>query len=353
MKYILFLMMILFSNQAVALNCAQAPSCEELGYSTDDNQNCLADGYLICPFDSNYKKCVNFNCESLGFTQSNKSGWCGKLAFCPNDKTYTACKALCEIGDVYYSDGTCGYAQDYDASSGKTPAGIVFYTTDGGYHGKVLSLTHVPPKQKFFGFPPNKESSGASTSMMPMGTCVPKDITVFENSIILNELKNGNLELYDGKGNTQAMLERPNFCQCNDIPQTDPNYPYYCQATGAIAVNAYSPTESLKNSPIVGQGKWYIPAIGELLYLSPVEINEIKTFINDASGAKNTTQAIIDKTVEILTSKGITAEKLSDQPCFFTSSYMTTFINYFICAKGSRTYDACYDSHIIRAILAF
>ncbi len=353
MRYLMFLLGLMFANMAQAIDCEKVPDCASLGYSTEDDPNCADNGYMYCPFNHEYKKCVQYNCEKLGFTEDDKTSWCGKLAKCKGNPRMTLCQNLCEIGDVYYSDGTCGYAKDYDASSGKTPAGIVFYTTDGGYHGKVLSLTHVPPKQKFFGFPPNKGSTGDSTSMMPMGTCVPKDITVFGDSIILNELKNGNLELYDGKGNTQAMLKRPNFCQCNDIPLTDPNYLYYCQATGAIAVNAYSPTESLKNSPIVGRGKWYIPAIGELLYLSPVEINEIKTFINDASGAKNTTQAIIDKTVEILTSKGITAEKLSDQPCFFTSSYRTTFINYFICANGTRTYDACYDSHLIRAVLSF
>ena len=99
MKYVLFLVMILFSGQAVALNCEKQPTCAELGYSTQDNPNCLDDGYLICPFDSQYKKCVNFNCESLGFTQSDKSDWCADIATCKGDKSYTLCQTPCIAWD--------------------------------------------------------------------------------------------------------------------------------------------------------------------------------------------------------------------------------------------------------------
>ncbi len=99
MKYVLFLMMVLFSSQAVALNCEKQPTCEELGYSTENNPNCLDDGYLICPFDFNYKKCVNFNCESLGFTKSDKSEWCADIATCKGDKSYTLCQTPCIAWD--------------------------------------------------------------------------------------------------------------------------------------------------------------------------------------------------------------------------------------------------------------
>ena len=99
MKYVLFLMMVLFSSQAVALNCEKQPTCAELGYSTENNPNCLDDGYLICPFDFSYKKCVNFNCESLGFTQSDKSDWCADIATCKGDKSYTLCQTPCLAWD--------------------------------------------------------------------------------------------------------------------------------------------------------------------------------------------------------------------------------------------------------------
>ncbi len=111
MKYILFLIAILFSSQAVALNCERQPTCEELNYSKEDNPKCDKNGYILCPYDQSYKKCVQYSCESLGFTQSDKSDWCADIATCKGDKSYTLCQTPC-------------LAWDYDtlsslASSGK------------------------------------------------------------------------------------------------------------------------------------------------------------------------------------------------------------------------------------------
>ena len=99
MKYVLFLIAILFSNRAVALDCSKQPTCEELNYSKEDNPKCDKNGYILCPFDSQYKKCVNFSCESLGFTQSEKSDWCADIATCKGDKSYTLCQTPCLAWD--------------------------------------------------------------------------------------------------------------------------------------------------------------------------------------------------------------------------------------------------------------
>ncbi len=95
MKYVLFLIAILFSNQAVALNCEKQPTCEELNYSKEDDPQCAEDGYVLCPFDFSYKKCLQPDCESLGFTQSEKSDWCADIAHCITDSAYTACQSPC------------------------------------------------------------------------------------------------------------------------------------------------------------------------------------------------------------------------------------------------------------------
>ena len=95
MKYVLFLVMFLFSTQAVALDCSKQPTCAELNYSKDDDPQCDKNGYILCPYDQSYKKCVQYSCEALGFTQSDKSDWCADIAHCKTDESFTACQSPC------------------------------------------------------------------------------------------------------------------------------------------------------------------------------------------------------------------------------------------------------------------
>ena len=103
MRYLMFFMVMMFVNVASAMDCEKVPDCESLGYTTEDDPNCAEDGYMYCPFDKDYKACVQYNCTALGFTESDKSSWCGKIVKCKGNEKFTACKALCEIGDVYYA----------------------------------------------------------------------------------------------------------------------------------------------------------------------------------------------------------------------------------------------------------
>lgn len=83
---------------AAALNCDQKPSCEELGYSKYLVNNCASDGFIYCPFDQSYFKCVQFksvvkSCSEQGFTNTSKSSWCGKIVSCSTDAAYTLCES--------------------------------------------------------------------------------------------------------------------------------------------------------------------------------------------------------------------------------------------------------------------
>ena len=147
MKYVLFLMMVLFSNQAVALDCSKQPTCSELGFSTENNPNCLLDGYLYCPFDSQYKKCVNFNCELLGFTLSDKSGWCAETIECKGDKSYTLCKTPCIAWDsdtlsMLANSGKCKVVTMRNDIEMPKNQGITLHADaiiDGGNHTLISS----------------------------------------------------------------------------------------------------------------------------------------------------------------------------------------------------------------------
>ena len=354
MKYVLFLITILFSSQAVALNCEKQPTCEELNYSKEDDPQCAEDGYILCPFDFSYKKCAEFDCEKLGFTQSDKSAWCGKISKCQTDESYTACKALCEIGDVYYSDGTCGYADDYVSIKTPIPVGVVFYMTDEGRHGKVIAFNDVPADREYTFFPPNTGRSGEAQGEdpMPFGTLIPDGLSVIEPDKLVESLKSGKKELFDGKGNTATILASPNLKHCGGRQESDPNYPYYCQATAAIQTNLYYPDERVKNDPLVGQGQWYIPALYEVLLWNPVDINQMQSYKDyDASGALNTTKTKIEESFKLLQAKGVSCVYL--KYFYPTSTFISEDNPYFASILGARTRDSVSYAHPVRAILAF
>ena len=313
MKYILFLIVILFSNQAVALDCSKQPTCAELGYSTEDNQNCLADGYLICPFDSNYKKCVNFNCESLGFTNNDKTSWCKNIAVCPNSKDYTACiKATCQIGDVYYSDGSCGLVEDYNPVLGKIPVGVVYWVTEGGRHGKVINLKDLGRDSEASSFDPTNPYNTKHTGFYwgYRGYDVPS-LPNYKENILLEPLRNRDPDLYDGKSNTAKILSASGPTDCNYDKSTKEYY-QYCIPQAAQAAREFYPPKVDKTNPIVGQGQWYLPALGELMDLYGFDYNQI-TSDSMTSGAKGNNKTLINKTLNALKIKNVEAEKLTER----------------------------------------
>ncbi len=95
MRYILILLVLLFTNVAEAMNCQRLPDCESLGYSKAEDPNCADNGYLNCPFDQDYKVCVQYNCKALGFTESDKTSWCADLIECKGNEKMTLCQKAC------------------------------------------------------------------------------------------------------------------------------------------------------------------------------------------------------------------------------------------------------------------
>ena len=94
------------SSAGCASNTTAAGDCATLGYSKDNVDGC--EHYLYCPFDTSYKRCVSseeIDCATLGFTQENKSEWCGNVVSCPMDSSYTLCASqvgeqVCPVGEI-------------------------------------------------------------------------------------------------------------------------------------------------------------------------------------------------------------------------------------------------------------
>lgn len=95
-KFISILSIALFLPlicSAAEMKCGQLPDCEALGYYVGNDPACGDNdaNYIKCPYDQNYKKCVNYDCARIGFTASNKSEWCAEIVKCKHDPNLTLC----------------------------------------------------------------------------------------------------------------------------------------------------------------------------------------------------------------------------------------------------------------------
>ena len=260
MRYLMFLLCLIFANVASAVDCEKVPDCESLGYSTEDDTNCADNGYMFCPFNHDYKKCVQYNCSKLGFTEDDKTSWCGKLAKCKGNPRMTLCQNLCEIGDVYYDDGTCGYATDYDGS--KTPVGVVFYVTDEGRHGKVVALQNAQAAVAHHYF----NQTFSSRELMPLGYVNYDNLKSYNYQVGVTPVyKNRESEFFNGKENTAKMLqgEPVEKTKCETSQKDTEAWEVYCQSTAALKCLEFAPSDN----PKTGKGNWYLPALGEWMDL--------------------------------------------------------------------------------------
>lgn len=109
---------VLFSDvNAAEKECKEIPDCLNLGYVS--NASCREGTWVACPFDINFKKCVNASCEQMGFTADDKSRWCEEEVPCPSDRNYTLCA----------SEGTCVEQDEYLTGAEFCDVGTYIATT--------------------------------------------------------------------------------------------------------------------------------------------------------------------------------------------------------------------------------
>ena len=102
-----------------------------------------------------------------------------------------------------------------------------------------------------------------------------------------------NTGLFDGKTNTQAMINQLG-----------------ADALAATACNQFYAPGTDKNGANFGQGNWYLPAIGELMEMVGFEVGGV-TDGRGTSGSNGENAALINKTLLALKDKGIDADSLA------------------------------------------
>ena len=283
------------------------------------------------------------DCEKLGFTKEDKSSWCGKIVSCRADKNFTACKALCEIGDVYYADGTCGYVQEYDNT--KIPVGIVFYTYDEGRHGKVVSL-HFLTFDENNNFHPdnpfgqNEQLGREQHWSFIKSPAIDLPLTPYSTlEELIAALKNNERSVYAGKENTQILWEN----------------------SAALMVKDFYPPNVDPSNPVTGQGKWFLPSVGEFLMLWNPDTSQLisenrGTIQGVLLGTDSKIKNQVDTTLEALKSKGIQTYSVAANNYYWTSTYRSDAshdLYAFSMTSGHIGYDGMSAKKPIRVMLDF
>ena len=228
-KVFLMLSVSLFSLNAEAQECVDAPSCTDLGY-TQTEADC-PNGAVKCPWNSGLVFCgcgEGYQYSCTGTNESPSSAKCGDYyASCNCDSGYkwvdgkcVSSRPKCNIGDIYYTDNTCVPFSVHDSS--KTVLGIVVYVNPDGVGGQIMAPWPIDENG-------NKTSSNNTT--MKWGK--EGDGINAPNYTLSTEA----LEDYDSCGNTDKIMAAGDAS----------TYP------AAWATRRYAPTSETA-------GKWCLPA---------------------------------------------------------------------------------------------
>ncbi len=347
MRYMMFLLGLMFANVANAIDCEKVPTCEELGYSTEDDPYCADNGYMYCPLDYSYKKCVNYDCAKMGFTDSDKTSWCGKLIKCKGNESFTACACIepqpepCAVGSVYYANGACSSVEKYQGCG--IPVGVVYYVTDNGTHGKVINLKDL-----------GKSAGGKFNPADPYNNSVSKAfVWGIENDI--SNLKNWYCNSFKSVAQTEDRTagfwsEGKNYTNIIASYQNDDlQYP-------APAAKKFYPPEVEPKNPIVGQEKWYLPTIGELMDLFGYDYQNLGIDVGCDeinTGATGEIKKIVNNTLSTLKNNGVDAEELTEKKYSSSSEFDAKYSWTLDMKDGTRTFHSKHYGFSVRTSLAF
>ncbi len=187
------------------------------------------------------KTAYNDNCRNR-IEVSHPYGCESYYADCQAKCEVAKSKPNCQIGSIYYSDGSCALPENHDTS--KTVLGIVVHVIDGGKHGQIMAPWPVDKNGNIL-----KTAMNSAIDWCRQASHIPglPEISSVEEAI----------KDYDSCGNTDKLVAAGNASV----------YP------AAWAARKYAPTPETK-------GKWCLPAAGIL-----AKIYDNLTVIQNATDA--------------------------------------------------------------------
>lgn len=201
--------------------------------------------YYASPCETVCKKAYADNCRNR-IEVSHPYGCESYYADCQAKCEVAKSKPNCQIGSIYYSDGSCALPENHDTS--KTVLGIVVHVIDGGQHGQIMAPWPIDMNG-------NKTSSNSTTLYW-----LTEDVDI--SSLPNYTSREKAMKDYDSCGNTDKVVAQGNAS----------TYP------AAWAARKYAPTSATK-------GKWCLPAAGIMMNIYK-NINTIQTAIKKVGGVE-------------------------------------------------------------------
>ena len=226
-----------------------------------------------------------------------------------------------QIGDVMYEDKTYGPAADYDGS--KMPVGVIALVSEDERDVTLINLNDLgfSSSTKAGNFNPDNPYSGIGSIYWSTDDKKTEDIIGIQNIDNFEEIAKAS-------GNCPCQFyskpESENICTIvYSLFAGQENTKAAVEQIGNKALAAYATTQFYvgdKNGNF-GQGKWYLPSIGEWMYFYGTDASKITSasYSIGKQGAIGDTKVLIDNTLTTLEGKGAEAKALTND-YYWTSS---------------------------------
>ena len=343
MKKLFFVLSFLAFVPAVQaqMDCEEVPSCAELGYTQD---SCAGGKGVRCPFDESKFYCAGVkqlpDAENPGVTDENWSAECAdKIAYCTAYNTECQCTA-CE--DTYLiSDGACVPECDKSADTCAAESKV--------FNAETCTCEACPTNYQFNSETKACEQIACDTTKVEHCATYSSDYEPCTcqacelNYLLVDGVCKKICTIVDNCKTYDSEYDPCNCTACEDgftlangvcvdpcVEKCKIAYPLFAgqdntnaaiDQIGKNALAAYAARQFYVGDKDgdFGQGKWYLPSIGELMYLWGTDTSKVTSSASSSGTTKNN-KVLIDNALSVLADKGVEAAALDSDDLYWSSS---------------------------------
>ena len=324
------------------MDCESIPSCAEMGYTQD---SCSGGKGVRCPFDENKFYCAGVkqlpDAPEPVVTPEDWTAECAdKIAYCTAYNTECQCTA-CE--DTYLiSDGACVPECDKSADTCAAESKV--------FNAETCTCEACPTNYQFNSETKACEQIACDKTKVEHCTTYSSDYepctcqACETNYLLVDGVCKKMCTVVENCTTYDSEYDPCNCTACEDgyifengacvvdpcVEKCKIAYPLFAgqdntnaaiDQIGSQALAAYAAHRFYvgdKNGDF-GQGKWYLPSLGEWMYFYGTDVTKM-TAGRGTTGATGNTKTLINNALNTLAGKGVNAEGLNERKSYWSSS---------------------------------